>query len=467
MNWWDSTVDWIDKNIVGAFKDFVKFIEDLPEQWNNLINYVRDGITNVWNEIIYAIKIAIAKWFYEMLKGLLIVVDTIEDMFDVFAGLTPVTYNPPGGESTDTYITDLFINYNPITQAFWLITAFAATLCLFFTIVMSIRSAHTMALDGKDPIGKVLGRGARSALIFALIPVMTLALLNISTIVLTKSRDAITVGVTDAAYAKVSQYDWYKGQELTTPSIGTLLFIAGSLSAESDAAKAKINQYGGRTGYTDYVRAKYFYGISDWKISSKVYADFNILEYNLAITILLAILMIIFLFLTAAFFVRRLFEICMLYVVAPFFAAVIPVDDGQMFAKWREMFVAKFFSGFGCVIVFRLYLLLIPFIVGTSLTLGSSWVVDVTLKILLVCGGAWAVYKSQFTILRIINYDAYLAAEESVGSMIATATAIRNEYKTIKNISKGGRARQGGSGGGSGQSGGGGSSVSPDGGGYR
>lgn len=75
-------------------------------------------------------------------------------------------------------------------------------------------------------------------------------------------------------------------------------------------------------------------------------------------------------------FIRRMLELVVLYLTAPFFAAAIPLDEGQMFKKWRENFIAKFLAGFSVLFALKLYLLMLPLIFSSKLDLGTTIIGD-------------------------------------------------------------------------------------------
>ena len=54
----------------------------------------------------------------------------------------------------------------------------------------------------------------------------------------------------------------------------------------------------------------------------------------------------------------------MLFIASPIFVSTMPLDDGEKFKAWQDMFVAKIFSGFGSVIAMELYMLLCPVVMG-------------------------------------------------------------------------------------------------------
>ena len=59
-------------------------------------------------------------------------------------------------------------------------------------------------------------------------------------------------------------------------------------------------------------------------------------------------------------FIRRLFEILLLYMVSPYFVAMMPLDDGEKFKQWFGLFMGKLFTGYGSVVVMKVYLLVLP-----------------------------------------------------------------------------------------------------------
>ena len=85
----------------------------------------------------------------------------------------------------------------------------------------------------------------------------------------------------------------------------------------------------------------------------------------------------------------------------------MPLDDGEKFAGWRELFVAKCFTGFGAAFGMRLYLMVVGIIMGNSIdfTAGGSISreMDYVLKLLIVMGGAFAIFKSSSMLTMLMN----------------------------------------------------------------
>lgn len=170
------------------------------------------------------------------------------------------------------------------------------------------------------------------------------------------------------------------------------------------------------------MRLSYLEGKKDYHKLSVVKKDFYASNFNYVEGFVSAVLLLLILLGAVMVFIRRIFELLLLYLVSPFFVSTIPLDDGVMFKKWRELFIAKFFSGFGIIFSMRFYLLIIPAIANSNLCLyaaklPNAAVINSVLKMFLIIGGAWAVYKSQHLIMQILNPEAASADEQASALM--------------------------------------------------
>ena len=60
--------------------------------------------------------------------------------------------------------------------------------------------------------------------------------------------------------------------------------------------------------------------------------------------------------------IKRIYDITILFLVMPGFAATIPLDDGLRFKKWQEKIVSSVFSAYGVLIGINLFFVLVPLI---------------------------------------------------------------------------------------------------------
>jgi hypothetical protein len=342
-----------------------------------------------------------------------------------------VSYN-----GTPSYFLDVFFGYDPISKAFFYITIFAAVLATIFTIYSVVKSIGDMALENKNPVGVVLRRALRAALIFMMIPLMTLFLLRLTSIMLIQVNQVINTQTVDSSGVPANG---------GAPGLGALVFLSGSMKAANNTG------YNSNPSFTDALRADYLTGDKDYSDQNTVEGDFDLTKFDYITSTCGAIVVSLIMIGALFMFIRRIFDLLILYLTAPIFVAAIPLDDGGAFSKWRELFVAKMFSGFGTVITMKLFFLLIPMIFSADLKLNSNPDVDAALKLFIIIGGAWAAFQSQTTLLHLLSPEAAYAAQESVGIGALVGGMAMSKVGAI-----GGKALSGGrqSGGRGGQSGG-------------
>ena len=373
------------------------FVPILSDILTVFLEYFMSVIWSMWSE-----------WLVGILSIVCSLVDFVENIFNVFAGISPVQV-----DSRETYLLDAFFQMKEVTMAFAAITLLAVAISFLFTIYKTAKSISDMALDDKNPVSKVMANGMKAAVTFMMIPFLCIALLQLSSIVTNQA---------------VSAFDAAQGGKT---SMGTIIF----LSAGMDADKATTNRKNPVTGIAeertenrspsldDDVRKPYLTGEKDYRKISQVKKDFYPSNFDYIQGFISSILMLFILAGAAMVFIRRLFDLLLLYLVSPFFVATIPLDDGTTFAKWRELFVAKFFSGFGIIFAMRYYLMLVPAIAGSGLrlydtSLPAGNMINNVLKLFIIIGGAWAVYKSQSLIMQIMNQEAAMA-EQQAGALVS------------------------------------------------
>lgn len=372
---------------------FVPVMTDLLQMY---VKYIIMVFWSIWSEILLVLLTIVCS-----------LVDFVEHIFNVFSGISPVEVN-----KQSTYLLDAFFQMKEVTSAFTAITVMAVVICFIFTIFKTAKSISDMALEDKNPISKVLGDGMKAAVTFMLIPFLCISLLQISSIVTNQV---------------ISAFDSVQGGHTT---IGTIIFLSSGLDADKATSKRRDvisglveeKQSGRNPSFTDSVRRPYLEGRKDYRDLTVVKKDFYAANFNYVAGFASAVVLLFILAGATMIFIRRLFELLLLYLVSPFFVSTIPLDDGITFAKWREMFVAKFFSGFGVIFSMRYYLMLVPSIAGNDLclynmNLPNAVIINSILKMFLIIGGAWAVYKSQHLILQIFNPEV-ASADEQAGNLI-------------------------------------------------
>lgn len=352
-------------------------------------------ITDIFWEIVDLLKDVFGWVFYEIQSILLRCVDFLESVFEFFAGTSKgtVSYNNGQQHATGT-VLEIFLGLDQIQKIFLVITFVAILLSLIFTIVAVIRSMSDMTLDDKNPVSKVLKSTLKSVIMFMLVPFFCIFTLRLSGVVMTGIDTALLNSGTENL------------------SVSDVIWLASSADAGSEETRM---QYVG-SGYKTY-------GKYDYKTAEK---DFELGKFDYGLGITTAAVTSLILAMSMLMFIRRIFEILVLYLVAPFFVATMPLDEGEMFKKWKDMFIAKFFSGFGGIVAMRLYLLLAPLIADKRLSLyPSNPKIDTIIRLIFIIGGAFAMYGAQPMVMRMINYEAGSAETSSMGAVGGVLNSVK------------------------------------------
>lgn len=347
-------------------------------------------------------------------------IDILEAIFGIFAGTENVTFD---GQKMP--FLDVFFRLDSVSKVFFWLTIIGMTLTVIFSIYATIKSISDMSLENKNPISKVLSNCMKSMLMFAIIPFLSLFLLRLSSTMII-SIDQVFLSSTYLAESKQNGSE--VSQPMKSPSLGTTIFIITTADAKRGEGKGIMSAFLGQD-------REYTYGmnLSPWKDyanGKKVYydletvqKDFTLLDINYLMGFLSAIFLMCVLSGAIVVFIKRAFEILVLYLVAPLFASTIPLDDGATFKKWRELYITKFFTAFGSVIAMRLYLMIIPVFMSSDVIQISdaSVILDTVIKLTLICGGSLAVFKSTSLITAVMNEEEANREAQSMRMAVDTA----------------------------------------------
>ena len=120
---------------------------------------------------------------YKLFRALLTLVEFVEGIFDVFAGVAKVSYFKDGIEQRD-YLVNVFFGQNIIAVIFWGMTAISLVLCFAFTIVAVTRKILDIGGGVKQSLGQILNGALRSCVSFLFVSVVCIASVNLANICL-------------------------------------------------------------------------------------------------------------------------------------------------------------------------------------------------------------------------------------------------------------------------------------------
>ena len=355
----------------------------LTKMFNVLLGFVGDILSTLF-----------ADMFFDLFTIFLKLVRFLEDMFTIFSGLANVKY----GDDEMSVISFIMTGNGGISRALALMTAMAAIMAFLFAMYATGKSMSDMTLGlSEKPITAVLKNGLKSALTFMLVPLLCAVMMNFTTILMKQVVTVFADSQTDSINASNRQVD-SDAKQLENASIdmaSTLFLVAAHDAAKNNSVLVSYN------------REKCY------QYPDQVKKDFDIKKINYVVGFVSCILMIIILIAAILSFIRMTFEIALLYLVSPFFSATIALDGGSRFKRWKDLFVAKFFAGFGSVFSMKLYLLMSPILMSNNLKFGGDEMLDRCIHLFLVIGGAWAVFKGQDNIMNILNPEAASASQAS------------------------------------------------------
>lgn len=363
----------------------------------------------IFNLIISIINAILAPLRFSYFTGMLKFMDLLEKIFDIFSGVAEVEY-----DGNKDFLLNVFFKNNTINKVFWAITIVALGILIIFTIIAIIKNMSN--LEVKQTNGQILGMSLKAMLILFLVPFMSLVLVNLSTTVLRKTSEIVSVTETGES----------------TASIGTLTFLTFTMDA------AREDEYNENAELTDELRAPYMSGKKSYAIDGM--NDFAIEEINYFLAFTVCGVVLFILILCSLVFVVKIFEVLILYIASPFFVATIVLDGGVKFKEWAKMFIAKMLGGFGMVIIMKLFFIISPIVMSDKVVFSGSSLVNLLIKALFLIGGLWSAYKSGNLIMQIININAAYQ-EAGLSSEVAT-TVVRAGIKygtmAVKAVATGG-----------------------------
>ena len=399
--WLDSALKWILNNIISPVFNCIKGV------LSSVFSFI---YSNVLGPILDKTIYAAGRWLWERIldnffsalyslaKMALQILDCLSDLFDTLLGVQPVIFK---GE--ETTLLRAFLNMDAVRRAFWYINFFALGLAIIFAIYGVTRSMLDFDFENKRPVSRVM-----SSLLSSVLNLFTVQLAVFGIIYL---AEAILTGLNSAMALA--------GGAAGNTTLGRMIFVLGTLNAANDESfnlSSDAVQSGSKiVGPTDSIRSKFFEssGLSPYKLSDvKIYFNVRKLDYIILIGLGLVFSFLLLIALIAV--VRRLFNLLLLYIVSPLFAATIPLDDGEHFGKWRNLFVGTCFTGYGMLVAMKLYLLICPTIMGSELTMSASVELNFVCKVVFLLGGLWAVYKSSSMITSLISAEAGNAEGEAM-----------------------------------------------------
>ncbi len=329
------------------------------------------------------------------------IVDYVANIYDVLTGVETVSYGKQSGLS----LVEALLKIDTIGRAFIILTAISIILAFFFSMVSVARSMADSPFENKHPISEVLKWSLKSALTFAMIPLLCLFLVHFSKTIV-QVTGQIEYTDTRAGNHNIIIADSTAGDVLFVTMVQDAIIVPDKYKTTEDKnayVQQRLDYYMSR--YGDIASMQFTYSNTD-----QVFEDVDPMKVNFLLAFPSVLCLLALMLMSSVMLVRRMFELLVLYVVSPFFAASIALDGGAIFKKWKDLFVGKFFAGVGTVITMKIFLIILPFIASNRFSYSSDPLMNKTISVLFVLGGAWAVFNASITIGQVLDPDS--ASEE-------------------------------------------------------
>ncbi len=407
------------------------FLDPLFELVGNLLNTVFTWLFNTLLEpalrnAIIPLCVALGKIIWEMIAGVVYslmasiwkLLDSMETAYDIFIGISKVT-DTTATEKEATTLLEALYNIPTFRSAFYYILALSFVMLFMFTIYSVSKSIFDLETERPKTVSHVMTSFMKACVQFLIVPLMVLFLIRFSGVLVNSLNNSLESSTNNGS-----------------ATVGSTLFVISSLDAAKDEKmniSTAADDVKSTLGVSDTLRMPYYLNgqVDGHKNSDKVYSnntqvkkDFVFSKFDFVVGLGCSIFIFIVMISNSMVFVQRLFDILLLYIVSPFFVSTMPLDDGERFKRWRELFLGKTFSGMGGIVAMKLYLMIVPVIMGGQIQFdslkGESTEVVYILKVLFLLGGAWAATKSGSMVTSLISAAAGSAesATAQTGTMI-------------------------------------------------
>lgn len=317
----------------------------------------------------------LTSWFFDLLyvlqKSICYLVDFICNLFYKLVGIETVNINGTQGD-----LLMYFIQSPAVKNAFFGVMLIGVILLTVFAIVAIIRS-ETVDGQNKKTKGQILVKAGQSFIIFIVIPVIVLA-----GIVFT---NAIMIGI-DASMT-------------VTAANGSGTSFGGQILVTSG-----YDAYIGPTDQRAEIEQQFINGTLDFNTMSVVKKYYDLSGVNYFVGILSGFILLLLFAIAVIVFIQRLFDIVLLYIVSPVSISTIPLDDGQRFKIWREMFVSKILGAYGIIFAMNLFFIITPLL--SSIRFFDNDFQNGIVSLLILIGGAFAVTKANIVISKLTGNNA-------------------------------------------------------------
>ncbi|MCR4763559.1 MAG: hypothetical protein K5696_08510 [Lachnospiraceae bacterium] len=421
LGWLQDAINWVyDHALSPVFNKIQSIMSEIMKLlFENILLPILEAALSIQVELV---KTLFENFIYDKLfqvsRVVLWALDAVEGTFRMFAGIDPVYVQNGGKMERQGSLLLALVKSDVIRQAMLGMILASFALCFLVAVIATVKSVGDISLGDKKgrPVGKVMRMTAQALLRFILIPVMALFMVALGDAVMKAvviATNPHQSAVSDILFT-MSTLDAVREQDFAD----AVYYNSSTRSAAlSKADKSKASQVAD-FGLEDKYRLTYYRGDS---VNSGIYnhkkrtllyevlKTFDIRRMDYLLLIGGAILYIYLLGIMAVSMIARIFDSLLLLLVEPFFAATMPMDDGERFKKWQELFLGRLFSGYGTVVGMNVYLSVIGLVFSGKIAFfgeGTTPAVDYITRMAFTLAGAYAITQVGPVVTGILSAEA-------------------------------------------------------------
>ena len=166
-----------------------------------------------------------------------------------------------------------------------------------------------------------------------------------------------------------------------------------------------------------------FYLSSDfnYRSTSNMRSYVNLKDYDFFFSWIAGIAVLLALASSLLMFVDRAIALVILFIASPLSLSTAVLDDGQRFKLWRDQFLVKFLTGYGCILGLNIYALVIAAITSNDLVFFDNGTLNDIMKIAIIVGGSISMNRLMALVGNLISQGA--GSNELRDNAIATSQA--------------------------------------------
>jgi len=241
--------------------------------------------------------------------------------------------------------------------------------------------------------------------------------------------EAMDVIKNDASFAALEKYRVNQaGQDVgEAVSLDRMIMLLGSMYGKGGSLTKG-------SGFTDFLRAPYYYGQKDLFSYSTCEKDFDM---SLGTWLYLAVIVVAFLFvkeMLAMLFnaAVRILNILLLYAAVPPITAAAPLDEGGKLKQWTTAFFVQSLGFFGTVISLRLVMMFIPVLFSGDIQFFGSVRADILAKVVIMFAAIFTARKASDMIAGTLADNAAVSSASEDGEGKETKGAANKGLGIVK-----------------------------------